>query len=105
METFKQETIHFFLGKGSKIVGRMSSGKIAIISYGYNGLWVSDGDEWVCDIVKEEEHKAIVMPVKKVKDHTETEAEVKDSVLKLKESGFKHPFYHPKNAVFYTASK
>jgi hypothetical protein len=105
MENFKQETIHFFSGKGKKVIGRLESGKIAIISYGYTGKWVMDGDEWLCDIVKEEEHKVIVMPVKLVKSHEETEREVLERLSKLSANGFEKKFYHPKDSVFYTASK
>jgi hypothetical protein len=105
METFKQETIHFFTGKDKKIVGRMSTGKIAIISYGYHGHWVNDGDDWLCDIVKDEEKKSIVMPVKIIRTAEENETAVQNGVAMLIENGFKHPPFHPKNAVFYTASK
>jgi hypothetical protein len=60
---FPKESIHFFMGKGKKVIGRVSSGKIAIISFDYKGKWVQDGDDWLCNIIHEDEHKVIVVPV------------------------------------------
>ena len=103
METkFPTETIHFFSGKNKKIVGRLANGKIAIITYGYHGQWVNDGDDWLCEILKEEETKAIVNPVSIVKTAEQNYAESCDKCRELASNGFKKPFFKPKGSRFYT---
>jgi hypothetical protein len=60
------EEIHFFKGKDKKVIGRVTSGKIAIISFNYKGAWVKENDTWLCKIIHEDEKKVIVVPVKLV---------------------------------------
>ena len=102
---YPQEEIHFFLDKNKKVVGRSGSGKIAIISFDFKGSWVKDGEDWLCDVIKEEEHKLIVMPVHRTITADENFANSVDILNKLKENGFKTPFLKPKNAILYAQSK
>ena len=84
-----QNVIHFFTGKDKKVVGRTENGKIAIISYDFKGQWVKEGEDWICDIIKEDEKKIVVIPVKLVKNADDN---MHESLAKLKElqtNGFK----------------
>jgi len=105
VKKYPQEEIHFFMDKGKKVVGRINSGKIAIISFDFKNNWVKNGEDWICNIVAEEEKKVIVMPVVRTKS---AEDNYNDSVMlvsKLKEQGFKKEFTKTKNTVLYYQSK
>ena len=102
---YPQEEIHFFLDKNKKVIGRSNSGKIAIISFDFKGGWVKDGEDWLCDIVKEEEHKLIVYPINRTISAEENFQFSISKLSQLKENGFKAPFLKPKNAVLYVQSK
>jgi hypothetical protein len=102
---YSQQEIHFFEDRNKKIVGRLETGKIAIISFDYKGVWVNNGDTWMCDIVEEQEKKVIVHPKYIVKT---SEDNFKDSVIKiqeLKNKGFNKEFKKPKNSRLYYQSK
>ncbi len=101
---FPTEVIHFFMGKGKRIVGRSKSGKIAIISFYYKGQWVKEGDDWLCNIIKEEEHKIIISPVKLEKSGVDNFNESLKKLDVLKDKGFKKPFLHPENTRVYAVS-
>ena len=102
---YPQEEIHFFLDKNKKVVGRSESGKIAIISFDFKGGWVKDGEDWLCDIVKEEEHKIIVYPIARTVSAEENFCCAIAKLVELKEVGFKAPFLKPKNTTLYVQSK
>lgn len=56
--------IHFFEDKNKRIIGRMPSGKIAIIDRNYKDGSINDNEDWSISIVSEEEKKVIVRPLK-----------------------------------------
>jgi hypothetical protein len=87
---YPKEEIHFFLDKNKKIVGRLSNGKITIISFEYKTTWIKDGQTWLCDIISEEEKKAIVIPISLTKTSTENFEESIKRLELLKTEGFKH---------------
>lgn len=102
---FPQEEIHFFSDKNKRIVGRSKSGKIAIISYEFKGAWVKDGEDWLCDVVKVEENKIIVMPIGRTISAEENFNESLVKINNLKESGFKKEFTKSKNTRLYYQTK
>lgn len=102
---YPQQEIHFFADKNKKIVGRSSSGKIAIISYDFKNTWVKDGENWLCDIISEQETKIIVMPIECIVDADENYKKSVEMVAKLKEIGFNKTFTKPKNATLYYQTK
>jgi len=94
-----KEEIHFFRGMDKRVIGRVSSGKIAMISYDYKGQWVNDGDDWLCEIIREDENKAIVMPISMVKSAKDNYNESVKLAQELKVSGFKKEFFKPKDST------
>lgn len=102
---YLQQEIHFFADKNKKVVGRSSSGKIAIISYDFKNTWVKDGEDWLCDIISEQETKLIVMPIYRTVNAEENYNQSVEMAIKLKESGFNKTFTKPKNATLYYQTK
>ena len=102
---YPQQEIHFFLDKNKKVVGRSSSGKIAIISYDFKNTWVKDGEDWLCDIISEQETKLIVMPIECTVDAEQNYLQSVAAIAKLKERGFNKSFTKPKNATLFYQTK
>jgi hypothetical protein len=98
--TFQKEEIHFFTGRDKKVIGRASCGKFAVVSFDYRGLYVRDGDDWLCEIIKDEENRVIVFPLERIKSAEENYAETLKKVGELKSTGFQKKFFKPKNADF-----
>lgn len=63
----QQVSVSFFIGKNGQVIGRLSSGKIAIISKGVRTNLINENEEWIVEIIKEEDHRAIVMPLYLIK--------------------------------------
>lgn len=77
------EIIHFDWDRYKKrIIGRISNGKIAIISYNYKGNIVHAGDDWMCEI-QEMENKAIVTPVELITSAEENQSLIESGVKDL----------------------
>ena len=95
---FPTEEIHFFAGNNGKVVGRVASGKIALISVEYKGIWVKNGEDWLCRIIKEDEGKVIVYPIELTRTADDNYAISLTKIGKLKTEGFKKEFYKPENS-------
>lgn len=85
METKQKEVINFFKDKEGKVIGRMPSGKIAIIDYNYKGGRVQENESWEINIIDEQQNKCIVKPVKRIRSSDENSSLIKNGVEKLKE--------------------
>jgi hypothetical protein len=101
---FIREEIHFLTGRDGKIIGHASSGKIALISRDYKGIWVRDGDDWLCDIMREEEKMVIVMPVERIKSSEQNKSEIDQRLEKLKSDGFRKENFKPKGSILFYKS-
>jgi len=100
---YPTEVIHFFKDKSKKIIGRAESGKIAIISYDYKGQWINEGEDWLCEIIEEQDKKVIVMPIEL---KITADENFKNSLESLKNfDGFEIRPQHSKNTRFYYSTK
>jgi hypothetical protein len=86
--------IHFFRDKGGKIVGRMDSGKIAIIDFSYKGKWINENEDWQIEIVREEERKVIIYPLKCIISAQENDKLITEYAQKLKDKNWNKPLSH-----------
>ncbi|MDD4972506.1 MAG: hypothetical protein PHT07_24000 [Paludibacter sp.] len=101
---YPKEVLHFYLSNKNRIIARSSSGKIAIISYSYKGIWVHEGEDWLCEIIEEEEKKVIIIPVRMIKSSQDNIAESIEKIKKLKDQGFRKEYFKPKNSTLYKSS-
>jgi hypothetical protein len=103
--TYPQEEIHFFTGKDKRVVGRSTTGKIAIISFDFKVSWVKEGEDWLCDVIQEDDHKIIVMPVNRTVSAEENAQQSAQAIMKLQDQGFNKTFTRPKNSIPYYIDK
>lgn len=84
-----QEVVHFFQGDKNRIIGKLKSGKIAIIDRRARKGLVSDNEDWLVEIVRVEDTISFVMPLQLVSDAKENSAKVKNKAENLKNNNWK----------------
>lgn len=93
--------VYFQADKDGKIIGRLESGKIAIIDRNRYGI-VKSGEEWMCKVISYENTKIIVCTISIKKSASACINELSESIKRLQEAGIKTTAtFKPKNAIFY----
>jgi len=84
-----KEVVHFFQGDKGRIIGKLKSGKVAIVDKRARKGLVSENEDWLVEIVRDEQTICFVMPLEIIQDSKDNSTKIKNKAEKLKDNNWK----------------
>lgn len=100
-------TVRFIRGKENSIIGKLESGKIALISNDCENIGVCDGEDWMCAVVRDGIKSCIIEPLYILRTKEENDQIFSEGLKKLKTQGIQNSTNPPKqkNATLFYQTK